>query len=151
MHLGIIQTSMDSALGFLGFSFILIESERIDGVNAGFDCELAHEAKDAAIASETKSGFSGFCLFLECGSKFFTIHFSLFTLKGVGPEAKPFYAPSNPLGSSAPPSLFTNCLVVTSLDWPSLMAIAFRVTDELTVMASVYSVLLAVGVEPSVV
>ena len=52
MHLGIIQTSMDSALGF---SFILIESERIDGVNAGFDCELAHEAKDADIASETKS------------------------------------------------------------------------------------------------
>ena len=46
---------MDSALGFLGFSFILIESERIDGVNAGFVCELAHEAKDADTASETKS------------------------------------------------------------------------------------------------
>ena len=55
MHLGKIQTSLASALGFLGFSFILIESERIDGVNAGFDCELAHEAKDADIASETKS------------------------------------------------------------------------------------------------
>ena len=49
------ESKLSSALGFLGFSFILIESERIDGVNAGFDCELAHEAKDADIASETKS------------------------------------------------------------------------------------------------
>ena len=49
------ESKLSSALGFLGFSFILIESERIDGVNAGFECELAHEAKDAGIASETKS------------------------------------------------------------------------------------------------
>ena len=55
MHLGIIQTSLASALGFLGFSFILIESERIDGVNADFIWVLAHKAKDAGIASETKS------------------------------------------------------------------------------------------------
>ena len=79
--------------------------------------------------------------------------FSILNLKRCWPEGQTFlnYAPSNPLGSSAPPSLFTNCLVVTSLDWPSLMAMAFRVTDELTVRGSVYSVLLAVGVEPSVV
>ena len=49
------ESKLSSALGFLGFSFILIESERIDGVNAGFVCELAHEAKDADTASETKS------------------------------------------------------------------------------------------------
>jgi hypothetical protein len=46
------ESKLSSALGF---SFILIESERIDGVNAGFVCELAHEAKDADTASETKS------------------------------------------------------------------------------------------------
>ena len=37
------------------FAFILIESGRIDDVDAGFDCELAHEAKDAGTASETQS------------------------------------------------------------------------------------------------
>ena len=49
------ESKLSSALGFLGFSFILIGSERIDGVNADFIWVLAHKAKDAGIASETKS------------------------------------------------------------------------------------------------
>ena len=40
--------------GFLGFSFVLVVKAGIDGVAAGFDQELAHEANTAA-ASETLS------------------------------------------------------------------------------------------------
>ena len=51
---------------FLGFSFVLVVKAGIDGVAAGFDQELAHEAKHTAAASETKSqpermGFICFC------------------------------------------------------------------------------------------
>ena len=44
-----------------------------------------------------------------------------------------------------------NTLLATSLDWPSLMAIAFTVVVSVRVNASLYSVLSAVGTVPSVV
>ena len=44
-----------------------------------------------------------------------------------------------------------NTRLTTSLDWPSLMAIALTVVVALSVIASLYSVLSAVGTVPSVV
>ena len=49
------------------------------------------------------------------------------------------------------PSLLVKVLVVTELETPSLMAMAFTVVVALRVTAELYCVLELVGVEPSVV
>ena len=57
----------------------------------------------------------------------------------------------SPLPPGSPPVPLLNSLVLTSLDSPFLMAIAFTVVVSLRVKPPSYRVLCAVGVEPSVV
>jgi hypothetical protein len=57
----------------------------------------------------------------------------------------------SPLPPVSPPVPLLNSLVLTSLDSPFLMAIAFTVVVSLRVKPPSYRVLCAVGVEPSVV